>query len=84
MRPSRAGTPTPSERVVSYHAIARTGAVVNPINVMLTPEEVGYIVQDCGARALIASPEKGLPILQARPPALEEIILFGQEEAPSC
>jgi long-chain acyl-CoA synthetase len=60
------------EWVVSYYAIARTGGVVNPINVMLTPDEVGYIVQDCGASVLIASPDKGLPTLQAGAAGLPE------------
>jgi long-chain acyl-CoA synthetase len=67
------------EWIVSYYAIARVGAVINPINVMLTPDEVRYIVEDCGATALIASPDKGLPILQQRPDRLKEIILFGSE-----
>jgi long-chain acyl-CoA synthetase len=43
------------EWVVSYHGIAKTGAVVNPINMMLTPEEVGYVANDCQAKAIIAS-----------------------------
>ena len=30
--------------MVAYYAIAKTGAVVNPVNAMLTPEEVKYIV----------------------------------------
>src|SRR5437867_7599023 len=41
------------EWIVSYYAITRLGAVVNPINVMLTPEEVLYVVKDCVARALL-------------------------------
>ena len=72
------------EWIVSYHAIARVGAVINPINVMLTPEEVAYIVQDCGACTLIASAEKGRPIAAARPPSLREIIVFGGEEIPDA
>ena len=32
--------------LVAYYAIAKTGAVVNPVNVMLTPEEVKFIVGD--------------------------------------
>jgi long-chain acyl-CoA synthetase len=67
------------EWVVSYHAIARLGAVVNPINVMLTPDEVSYIVQDCGASALIASTDRGQPILQNRPAPLRQVILFGDD-----
>ena len=30
------------EWVVAYYGIAKTGAVLNPINVMLTPDEVAY------------------------------------------
>lgn len=70
------------EWIVSYYAIARLGAVINPINVMLTPEELAYIVQDCGACMLIASTDKGRPITAARPPSLREIILFGDEDVP--
>ena len=46
------------EWVVAYYAIAKTGAVVNPINPMLTAGEVNYIVEDSGARVLIASADK--------------------------
>src|SRR6187402_1049713 len=41
------------EWVVAYYAIAKTGAVVNPISSMLTSEEVGYVVRDSGARVLV-------------------------------
>src|SRR5947207_12245187 len=41
--------------MVAYYAIAKTGAVLNPVNVMLTPEEVQYIIKDAGARAVVAS-----------------------------
>ena len=34
--------------MVAYYAIAKTGAVVNPVNTMLTPEEVKYIVPGFG------------------------------------
>jgi long-chain acyl-CoA synthetase len=67
------------EWIVSYYAAARVGAVINPINVMLTPEEVLYIVRDCGASVLIASPDKGLPILRAGASPLHEIIIFGDD-----
>ena len=47
------------EWIVAYYGIVKTGAVVNPINVMLTPEEVRFVVEDSGARAVIASQDKG-------------------------
>lgn len=44
--------------MVSYYAVAKLGAVINPVNVMLTPEEVCYVVEDCGAKAILLSPDK--------------------------
>ena len=44
--------------IVSYYATARAGAILNPINTMLTPGEVQYVVEDCGAVAIIASEDK--------------------------
>ena len=38
--------------VVTYHGVLKAGAVVNPVNTMLTPPEVAFVVADCGARAL--------------------------------
>lgn len=68
------------EWIVSYYAIARLGAVVNPINVMLTPEEVLYVVKDCGARAILATQAKGKPLIDLKGDSpLEEIILFGDD-----
>jgi long-chain acyl-CoA synthetase len=46
------------EWIVSYYAIARVGAVINPVNTMLTPGEVDYVVDDCSASAIIASADK--------------------------
>jgi long-chain acyl-CoA synthetase len=48
--------------VLAYHAILRAGAVVNPINVMLTPPEVAFILRDCGSVAMLAS-QAQLPVL---------------------
>ena len=44
--------------VVAYHAALRAGAVVNPINVMLSAEEVAFVLNDCGAAAIFTSGEK--------------------------
>lgn len=54
------------EWLVSYYGIAKTGAVINPINVMLTPEEVRYAVTDSGARAVVASSDKGEALLDMK------------------
>ncbi len=66
--------------IVSYYAIFKIGAVANPINVMLTPKEVGFVVEDCGATALLASRDKGEPLLGLKgESSLKEIIIFDDE-----
>lgn len=68
------------EWVVAYHGILKTGAVVNPINVMLTPAEVEFVAKDCEAKALVASFEKAQPILDiADRTPLAALIVFGRE-----
>ena len=45
------------EWLVSYYGVLKTGAVINPVNVMLAAAEVGYVTRDCGAKVLIGSRE---------------------------
>ena len=72
--------PNSWEWIVSYYAALKIGAVINPINVMLTPEEVEFVVQDCGAKAIIASKDKGTPVLGVEAKSdVKEIILFGED-----
>ena len=49
-------SPNSWEWIVSYYGALKTGAVINPVNVMLTPAEVAYVTKDCGAKILIGSP----------------------------
>ena len=73
------------EWIVSYYAIARLGAVINPVNTMLTPNEIEYVVEDCGAKAIIASPEKVAAILPVKGTSdVKEIISFGNEIEPGA
>lgn len=66
------------EWIVSYYGILKLGAVVNPINAMLTPEEVAYVTNDCGAKAIISSSDKGVSLVELRAKtSIENIILFG-------
>ncbi|MEE2996601.1 MAG: AMP-binding protein [Pseudomonadota bacterium] len=70
------------EWVVSYYGIAKTGAVLNPINVMLTPDEVAYVVKDCGAKALFTTSDRATPILELKARTdLKEVITFGDGAA---
>jgi long-chain acyl-CoA synthetase len=70
--------PNSWEWIVSYYGALKTGAVINPVNVMLTPAEVAYVTADCGAKALIGSSEKIRPALEAGVVGLESIV-FGDE-----
>lgn len=67
------------EWVVAYHGILKAGAVVNPINMMLTSEEVVFVVNDCGARVIFTSPQKAVDLanLRAQMPGLDSIVTFG-------
>jgi long-chain acyl-CoA synthetase len=66
------------EWVVSYYGILKSGAVVNPINVMLTPEEVAYVTNDCGAKAIISSSDRGASLAaRGAEMCVRNIILFG-------
>lgn len=46
------------EWIVSYHGALKLGAVINPLNVMLTGEEVAYTLTDARASALLASGDR--------------------------
>ncbi|MEM7268281.1 MAG: long-chain-fatty-acid--CoA ligase [Pseudomonadota bacterium] len=70
--------PNSWEWLVTYYAAPKLGAVINPINVMLTPDEVEFVVKDCGAKVIVASPEKAAPMVgvEARSD-VSAIVAFG-------
>jgi len=53
--------PNSVEFVVAYFAVLRAGFVAVPINPQLTDTELRAVLQDSGARVLIASHDPGLP-----------------------
>ena len=66
------------EWIVSYYGGLMAGAVVNPINVMLTPEEVGHIAKDCGASVVMGSQEKLVSIVELKNNGtVRDLICFG-------
>ena len=73
-------SPNRWEWVVAYHAALRAGAVVNPINVMLTAEEVAFVLNDCGAAAIFTSGEKAEVI--ARPDPVRADLAPGHQLRP--
>lgn len=66
------------EWIASYHGALRCGAVVNPLNVMLTGEELAYILTDSGARMLMAAGDRLDAVGQAlrSVPTLERLVCF--------
>ncbi len=71
--------PNSWEWLVAYYAIFKIGAVANPINAMLTQEEVAYIVEDAGAVAAIAASDKGEMLLDLPGGRLKQVILWGED-----
>ena len=70
--------------VVAYFGILRAGAVVNPANSLLTPDEVGYMAADCGARIAISKPSRGLrPVSREFTCIGDPILSVGQPGATS-
>ncbi len=71
------------EWVVAYHGILKAGAVVNPLNVMLTNEEVAYVANDCGAVAIFceAARAPAMAALASDVPSLAHVISFDGADA---
>ncbi|SEF14369.1 long-chain acyl-CoA synthetase [Burkholderia sp. WP9] len=46
------------EWIIAYYAVVKLGAIVNPLNSMLTPDEAAYAMNDCNARAVIGSSDR--------------------------
>ena len=71
--------PNSWEWVVSYHGALRAGAVVNPVNVMLTLEELAFVLRDCGAAAVVTTADSAAPLvdLTRELPELRSVVAFG-------
>ena len=67
------------EFVYALFAISKLGAVVVPINTFLKSEELDYILQDSGAKALIASTVHGKVVRGSQAAALCDFILWEGE-----
>lgn len=58
-------SPNCAQWIIAYYAILKLGGVVNPLNLMLTPSEAAYAVNDCKAVAVFGSLEKVAPLRDA-------------------
>lgn len=73
------------EFVSVFYGALRAGAVACPLNVMLTPEELGYILADAGAKVAV-SEMAYLPALLSvrdRLANLETVVVIGGPPAPA-
>jgi long-chain acyl-CoA synthetase len=67
------------EWAIGYAGIAKAGAVINPVNAMLTADELSYVVKDCGAKVLITTPDRAQAVLHLKADGhLTEIVVIGE------
>ncbi|OLL20921.1 MULTISPECIES: class I adenylate-forming enzyme family protein [unclassified Rhodococcus (in: high G+C Gram-positive bacteria)] len=72
------------EWLVAYHGALKIGAVVNPINVMLTTDEVAYVLRDACSAAVFVGEDQAEKLVQAttRIPQECSVIVFGSSAVP--
>lgn len=73
------------ETVIASFGAPAAGGVFVPLNPLLKPEQVGFILRDCDVRVLVTSPERlaQLPEVLAQCPALRHVVLTnGEGRAP--
>ncbi len=77
--------PNIPEMLEAHYGVPMAGAVLNPINIRLQDREIAFVLEHCGAKALIVDAEfaplaqRALALLD-RPP---HVILVRDSEAPS-
>jgi len=72
------------EFVYAFHGTLRLGAVATPINAMLTPEELGYVLADAEAQAIIVAIDLVPAVLAVRDRlgSLDHILVVGPPPTP--
>jgi long-chain acyl-CoA synthetase len=72
------------EFVTSLYGTLRAGAIACPVNAMLTPEEMGYILADAGATMVVTelAALPGLLSIRDRLGDLQTIVVIGGPPAP--
>ena len=68
----------------SFPAIYKIGAIAVPMNPLLRPDQAAYIYQNCGAKAVVTSPEFAPWVLAARDQAagLKHVIVTEKDDIP--
>ena len=72
------------EFVEVLHGAWRIGAAAAPLNVMLTPEEAGYVLADAEARVVVAERSLAPSVLAVRDrlAGLEQVLVTGRGPSP--
>ncbi len=72
------------EFVYGLHGVIRLGAVAVPLNVMLTPEELGYVLADAEANAVIVEIDYLPAVLAVRDrlATLDHVLVVGPPPTP--
>jgi acyl-CoA ligase (AMP-forming) (exosortase A-associated) len=73
------------EAVAAMFGAAAAGAVFVPVNPLLKPEQVAYILRDCQVKILLTSPERQRLLASVLPscPDLATVLLTGDDIAPA-
>ncbi len=75
------------EAAIASFGCAAAGTVFVPLNPLLKPAQVGYILRDSGARVLVTSPERLallLPVVQAAGPTLRHVVVTESAAPPGA
>ena len=65
------------EQITGFYALMKLGAIPVPINYRLAPNEVKYIIEDCGAKMLVFEESLRAPVMVIKEQLrLEKIILI--------
>ena len=73
------------ETVIASFGAPAAGGVFVPVNPLLKPEQVAFILRDCNVRVLVTSPERLATMKDALAdcPDLRQIVLTGSTTTPS-
>ena len=73
------------EAVVASFGVAAAGAVFVPLNPLLKPEQVAFIMKDCDVRVLVTSPERLAVLAEVlgHCDALRDVVITGADHVRS-
>ena len=68
------------EQITGFYALMKLGAIPVPINYRLAPNEVKYIIEDCGAKMLVFEENLRAPVMAIKDQLkLEKLIYIGDQ-----